>query len=123
MPIAVMSRHPAGHRGSRSIDVVTPIRPTQINPSSDRTAHDDASNRRAGHAPGTSAGVGPAEIVSFSRNVTGARERGQRSSHGSAEEAAAAAKALKARLGQHAGLAARAQATSVPERVWNLVND
>ena len=103
--------------------MVTPVRPTQINPSSDRTAHDGSSNRRAGHAPVAGAGAGPAEVVSFSRNVTGARERGQRSSHGSAEDAAAAAKALKAMLGQQAGLAARAQGTSVPERVWNLVND
>jgi hypothetical protein len=61
--------------------------------------------------------------VSFSRNVTGAGDRGRRSSHGSADDAAAAAKALKTLLGQHAAQAARAQGSTVPERVWNLVND
>ena len=103
--------------------MVTPVRPTQINPSSDRTAHDGTSNRRAGHTPRPSTGTGPAEVVSFSRGVSGARDRGQRSSHGSADDAAAAAKALKALLSQQAGLAARAQGSTVPERVWNLLND
>ncbi len=103
--------------------MVTPVRPTQINPSSDRTAHDGTPNRRASHPPSGGAGNGPAEVVSFSRGVSGARERGHRSSHGSAEDAAAAAKALKALLSQHAGTAVRAQGTTVPERVWNLLND
>ena len=103
--------------------MVTPVRPTQINPSSDRTAHDGTPNRRASHAPAPGTGNGPAEVVSFSRGANGVRERGQRSSHGSADEAAAAAKALKALLSQHAGMAARAQGTTVPERVWNLLND
>jgi len=103
--------------------VVTPIRPTQINPSSDRTAHDGTPNRRAGHAATPEAGAGLAEVVSFSRGVIGTRDRGHRSSHDSPEDAAAAAKALKALLGQQAGLAARAQGTTVPERVWNLLND
>lgn len=103
--------------------MVTPVRPTQINPTSDRTAHDGSPNRRAGHTPGAGVGAGPAEVVSFSRNVTGTGERGRRSSHDSADDAAAAAKALKTLLGQHAAQAARAQGTTVPERVWNLVND
>jgi hypothetical protein len=61
--------------------------------------------------------------VSFSRGVSGVRERGQRSSHSSADDAAAAARALRGLLSQHAGMAARAQGTAVPERVWNLLND
>lgn len=103
--------------------MVTPIRPTQINPSSDRTAHDGSSNRRASRAAADGKNGGPAEVVSFSRGITGARERGQRSSHSSAEDAAEAATVLKALLSRHAGEAARAQGAAVPERVWNLLND
>ena len=103
--------------------MVTPVRPTQINPSGDRTAHEGTLNRRAGHEPEGGASAGPAEVVSFSRGVAGVHERGERSSYRSAEDAAAAARALKTRLGRQAALAARAQGTAVPERVWNLVSE